>query len=162
MLCFLELHSYTSTYTGVAGIPKLPVFTAVTRVDGLELHYFDSNKNEHILKQDWMKTVEFKPVWKEISAYHDEVYRQLKETFDVKKKSYNKTGVCFLFLQYYTVYVFFSITFTDNRNIQTHHKMFSQVSLKLSPPHTSYFCFRYTYVPVDMPLSVGRWNWTYI
>lgn len=39
--------------------------------------------------------------------------------------------------------------------------MFSQVSLKLSPPHAPFFCFRHTYVPVDMPLSVGSWNWTY-
>ncbi len=79
-------------------------------MDGLEVHYFDSNINQHIPKQNWMKTVEFKPVWKEISAYHDEVYIQLKETFDVKKKSYSKTGLCFLFLfnflQYYTVFAF--------------------------------------------------------
>lgn len=128
MVCFLEFHSYTSTYTGVAGIPKRPVFTAVTRVDGLEVHYFDSNINEHIHKQNWMKPVELKPIWKEISAYHGEVNMQLKESFDVKKKMYNKTGVCFLFsFLFYSIIqylLFFSIQFTDNRNIQTHHKCF--------------------------------------
>lgn len=101
MLCFLEFHSCISTYTGLAGILKLSVFTAVTQMDGLEVHYDDSTKNEHISKQNWMKTVEFKHIWKEISAYHDEVYRQLKKTFDVKKKSYNKTGECFLFLSFF-------------------------------------------------------------
>lgn len=118
MNMFFQSCTPISTYFEVTGIPKLPDITAVTRVDKLEVHYYYSNSKKRIPKQPWMKTAEFKDFWKQMNAYHDEVYNKLKKYFDLIKKNYNKTGMSFFLFSNNTVYVI-CIIFTDNKNKKT-------------------------------------------
>lgn len=90
-LVYSEYHSLITTYTGIRGLTETPEFIAVTTLDKQQIDYYDSDTNELIPKQDWMKKYTSGEMWKEDSKIRQEVHQIYRRNIHDLMERFNQT-----------------------------------------------------------------------
>uniref|UniRef100_A0A671SFQ2 Major histocompatibility complex class I-related gene protein-like n=1 Tax=Sinocyclocheilus anshuiensis TaxID=1608454 RepID=A0A671SFQ2_9TELE len=93
VLCFSELHSLITTYTGIHGqtVAGIPEFSAVTTLDGRQIDYYDSDKGTLVPRQDWMKEFASRDTWKKDTKIREQVQKIYKNNIPHLMKRFDQT-----------------------------------------------------------------------
>ncbi|RXN20802.1 major histocompatibility complex class I-related protein [Labeo rohita] len=88
-------HSFMTTYTGIRGqnVPEIPEFSAVTKLDGHQIDYYDSITETLVPKQDWMEKFVSEDLWKEDTEIRRRMQQIYKRNIPILMERFNQTDV---------------------------------------------------------------------
>ncbi|XP_074468586.1 H-2 class I histocompatibility antigen, Q10 alpha chain-like [Sebastes fasciatus] len=89
-----EIHSLTYIYTALSenpvGLPGIHEFTAMGQLDSRMIDYFDSDHQEKVAKQDWMKERLTPDYWEKGTQSRQSKQQWFKVNIDILKKRMNQ------------------------------------------------------------------------